>query len=231
MWEHNEDVAAFAMYPYLRSIGQTDIFPAEKWQEKADALEAIFKKRFTPRMRMVISMWNYETRFNQLLKEKVTVPPKCEDLSREQYVDFQEFLCNAAGVNVTDRSRQAVFHVDDPEASDGKALRIDASANWFYQQPLELPPKVGERWKVLVTVKIDTKGLAPNAGIMTVGFYNGKKEFGQTHFYARDFSENKYITVEVPAIDSAEDLVCYIMPRSNSKTRPLFVDRITVVRE
>ena len=225
------DVAAFAMYPYLRSIGQTDIFPAEKWQEKADTLESICKKRFTFRMRFVISQWNYESRFNQLLKEKVTVPPKCEDLAREQYVDFQEFLCNAAGVNVPPNSRQVVFHADDPEASDGKAMRIDASGAWFLQQPLELPPKVGERWKVLITAKINTEGLAPNAGIMSVGFFNGKKEFGQVHFYAKDFENGKYVTLEVPAIDAAEDLVCYIMPRSADQKRPLFVDRITVVRE
>ncbi|MBO4344978.1 MAG: DUF4838 domain-containing protein [Victivallales bacterium] len=219
------DAAAFAMHPYLQSVGRTGIFSAEKWREKAATLEGVCRERFTPRARLVMAMWNYESRFGQILNQKATVPKGCEGMPRERYVDFQEFLMSVAAPD------KAVFHVEDSEASDGKALRVDASAAWFLQQPLELPPKAGERWKVLVTAKTDTEGLAPEAAVMTVGFYNGSREFGNIRFAAKDFAAKGYTTLEMPAIDASNNVLAFIMPHSASKTRPLFVDRVTVVRE
>lgn len=221
------DSAILLMRPYMIGTGEDKLFSDEQWREMANNLSEQFRKHFIPRAGLVIALWNYDDRYDNLLAEKDTVPQGCEGLPRSGYVDFQQNLfCVAGGKKGTLASI-----VDDAAASDGKALKVIKGGAWCPQQHIHIPVTPGEKWYFRVTARIEN--VPGDTVVMRAGTYNihTEKEEVRDTVRADQIGDTEYRTVELGPIDAQSDLSFYVMPNNVSAEKPLYIDRITVIRK
>jgi hypothetical protein len=218
--------AALLQYPYLESINCTKMISQEKWRYMADEVSFFAKKHFFNRSQAVIGIWNYRTRFPDMLASKASVPAKCQNLPRNKYVDYQEIMFCVAGQNA---AKPQITIVDDPNASNGKAAKITGPCPWWIQQQFHLPTIEGEKWQVVISLRMDSPLQEKVA--LYAGYYDGKKEFKHARISVRSIRTHKYIDLVMPEIPAADNVYMFINPVAATTKTPIYIDRITLIRK
>ena len=184
------------------------------------------KKHFFNRSQAVIGIWNYRTRFPDMLASKASVPAKCQNLPRNKYVDYQEMMFCVAGQNA---AKPQITIVDDPNASNGKAAKITGPCPWWIQQQFHLPTIEGEKWQVVISLRMDSPLQEKVA--LYAGYYDGKKEFKHARISVRSIRTHKYIDLVMPEIPAADNVYMFINPVAATTKTPIYIDRITLIRK
>lgn len=218
--------AALLQYPYLQSINKTGVFTPEKWSYMADEVSRFAKKYFFNRTKAVIGIWNYETRFPDMLASTASTPKKCLDLPRDEYVDYQEMMFCVAGQNA---KNPQITIVDDPNASNGKAAKITGPCPWWIQQQFHVPVKKGEKWQAVISLRMDSPLQEKVA--LYAGYHDGKKEFGHARISVRSIRTHKYLDLVMPEVPAADNVYVFINPVAATAKTPIFIDRITLIRK
>ena len=152
------------------------------------------------------------------------------DLSTAKWVDIQDGSMNIAGA---DRGWGA--HVEDPAASDGRAVRMPGDHyEWAtsFSLPTSLQQANVERWKVYAAVRCEAT--AADGTAMTLGIYDPdqKRAVTQKTLSISEIGGEKYVTVELGAFELRPGMyVWFAPPKRPGEVQAVYVDRMVMVAE
>jgi hypothetical protein len=153
-----------------------------------------------------------------------SLPSECQD---KKWLDFQDSMFQT--IMTTE-----VNIVDDPLASDGKALAIPGHiVDWVIRLPLSDAALIySEPVHCYISVRVDARGTQGKA--YSVGMYNpGTLEYvTQKDISLTDIADGKYHTCDLGVQTLKPGMILWIVgPGKESSVKDVMVDRFFVIKE
>lgn len=173
---------------------------------------------------------------NYRSNDSATIPDFCKDLSERSWMELQEYDMN------TYRLSELTFVVDDPNASNGRAVKMPGThyewaLSWTFNRNLTLMKPVGKpsaepSFHIYAYVRCDAS--VDNGSAMTAGVYDEKAKKSVAH---RDVPVSKIKGETYKVLDlgivkySDSEYLWFAPPKRPGEVEAVYIDRVIIVRE
>lgn len=175
---------------------------------------------------------DFVKRYSASMKE-APVPEVCRNLQRGHWVDLQTIDFNLASPG------EQTFPEEDPNASDGEAVRIPSSHHeWSVQYGLNILDEVfpggtaTPHVYAFVRAEPAEGDKLPEGALLTAGVYNFEEKRGQIDskaFTAAELGGGEYRIIDLGEVPLAKHLGLWLAPVENTETPfNIYVDRIVI---
>ncbi len=152
-------------------------------------------------------------------------PEQCRNLPQDQWVDIQDNEFRLAG------SGDLAQMVDDPAASDGKAVRMPGNhVQWAVQYGISADIAALSPVHCYVAIRCDAK--APSGNACVVGLYDAKAKAAVVQrVLTIEETKDKYAVIDLGLHPVHDDMYIWVAPINNpSEVNAVFVDRLFFIR-
>jgi hypothetical protein len=169
----------------------------------------------------------YEETLSRRFRPPGPPPELCKGLSEEDWLDLQDNLFRLHRVG------RWVRTVDDPNASDGKAVRMPGTHfQWAVQCSMSDDITDGNPWRCYIVARCEAT--AKTGPAMTMGIYDARARKGVAHRQVKieESAGNAYRVFDLGAHNLHGGIYLWVAPRKNpDEVAAVYVDRIFLIRE
>ncbi len=154
-------------------------------------------------------------------------PVEVRGLRPSDWVDVQDNMMTPSP------GSGSVTVVDDPKASDGKAVKLSAASR-DEEARFDLPAGMDGRWHVYVSARCEMKAGQDGTSVMGVYAKPAAVEIARVYVDWTKLDSNKYSTIDLGVRDLQPGAQIWVQPRgagSYGEVGPVFIDRMFLVRE
>ncbi|NLS93816.1 MAG: DUF4838 domain-containing protein [Planctomycetaceae bacterium] len=154
-------------------------------------------------------------------------PEACRGLPDDAWIDLQDNQFRLA------EPGKWADMVDDPKASDGKAIRMPGDHyEWATSCPLSDDLAYGNPWQCFVVARVEAT--AADGPAMTMGIYDSKNRKGLSHLSVpiADVSDGNYRVFDLGTHELNGQIYIWVAPpKRPGEVQAVYVDRIYLVRK
>ena len=212
------------------TAGGSDKPGSSDWDKACKACEdfiALCKEHHAGSYREGHPFAEFETRLRNRFRPPGPPPKRCAGLPPSDWRDFQDNTFTLFGFGKLSR------YVDDPQASDGKAVLMPGNHfEWAVQCPLRDDMAAAGPWRVFVSVRCTAT--VPEGPALSLGVYDAKagKDLARKTIPVSALRGDGYHTIELGPIAVRDGVYVWVAPpKRPGKVRSVQVDRITLIRE
>ena len=169
---------------------------------------------------------DYEPALRRRFRAAAPPPALCRDLPPERWIDFPDHLLNRS------RPGEWTFEVEDPQASDGHALRMPGDHHeWALQSRFTRDLAAGSPWRCYVVARCEAT--AESGLAMTMGIYDARERRSVVHrrIEVEEAAGSEYRVFDLGSHVLREDMYLWVAPpRRPGEVESVYVDRVFLVR-
>jgi len=212
----------FTLKSVAEQKGKEFLGPADPAEAATDFIETAKKHNVVYINTINRTFFQLEQSLREFYIEPAMPPVECQGLPREQWLDVQESSFHLY------RPGEWTEVVDDPLASNGKAVRMPGSHfQWATQYDFTGPSS--ERTRVYLVIRVEANNNGGTA--FTTGVYDVVTGIIEdTKINIEDTSSDSYITYDLGLYDMNNKYV-YVAPPGNDDISSLYIDRMFFIYE